>query len=386
MRKMRFSQLAFIVTDDCNFRCSYCPQRKEKIYMKRSTIEKAVTFFYPFLKKQAYIVFYGGEPLLAFDTIKYAVSLLQEKDRKGKKRLEFSITTNGSLITDEMLYFFDSHRFDVMLSFDGLTQDMTRKPDTQIPTRNLARRIQECSYPGIKFSTNSVFTPATVNHLSASLQYIAESGGTDIHFTLAEDAYWDDAALMALTEELIKLTKFLICYYKEKGTIPVNNFKKAKPRPKINITFSCAAGHRRMAITPGENVWGCSVFHDYLKSRDEKPEFHAYSFGKLDDFIKNHETIYPRILFNYSSLKQENFFTENQHCSLCPEVYSCCVCPASTAYATSFIGKISPWVCNINRILKKEKKRFFQEIDRIKPIMINFIYLYIFLDFFKFVL
>ena len=354
--------------------------------MKRSTIEKAVTFFYPFLKDQACIVFYGGEPLLAFDTIKYIVFLLQEKDRERKKRLGFSITTNGSLITDEMLQFFDSHRFDVMLSFDGLTQDMSRKSDTLIPTRELAQRLQKGAYPGIKFSTNSVFTPTTVKHLSASLQYIVESGVMDICFALAEDTYWDDAALMELVEELTRLSDFLVSYYKEKGTIPVNNFKRVKLRPKNNITFSCAAGFRRMAITPGENVWGCSAFHDYLKSREENPDFQTYSFGKLAEFIKYHEIIYPRVLFNYTSLKQEYFFTENQHCFLCPEVNSCCVCPAGAAYATSFIGKISPWVCNINGILKKEKNRFFQEIDRIKPIMMNFIYVYIFLDFLKFIL
>jgi sulfatase maturation enzyme AslB (radical SAM superfamily) len=383
---MRFSQLAFIVTDDCNFRCGYCPQRKEKIYMKRSTIEKAITFFYPFLKDEAFIAFYGGEPLLAFDTIKYAVSMLKEKDREGKKRLEFSITTNGSLITDEMLQFFDTHRFDVMLSFDGLTQDMTRKSGTLIPTRKLAKRMQEDTFPGIKFSTNSVFTPATVNYLSASLQYIAESGGTDIYFALAENMHWDDAALMKLEKESIGLTDFLVSYYKEKGDIPVNDFKRAKPRHKINTTFTCTAGLRRMAVSPTENVWGCSTFHDYLKSREGNPDFQTYSFGKLDDFIKNHETIYPRVLFNYASLKQEYFFTENQHCFLCPEVNSCSVCPVSAAYATSFIGKISPWVCHLNRILKKEKKRFLQKINRIESIMTNLLYVYILLNFFKLVL
>jgi uncharacterized protein len=83
---MKFSNLAFIVTDDCNFNCSYCLPKKEKKYMKRSTIEKAVTFFYPFLQENAYIVFYGGEPLLAFDQIRHAVSLLQEKEKTGKKK------------------------------------------------------------------------------------------------------------------------------------------------------------------------------------------------------------------------------------------------------------------------------------------------------------
>lgn len=366
---MRFSQLAFIVTDDCNFQCVYCPQVKEKIYMKRSTIEKAVAFFYPFLDEESFIVFYGGEPLLAFDTIKDTVSILQEKNKDEKKEMSLSLTTNGSLITDEMLQFFDRHCFDVMLSFDGLTQDITRNPGSFTPTQELIMRIQKNTYPNIKFSTNSVFTPATVNHLSSSLQSIIESGVTDLEFDLAENMAWDDTVLMALEDELMGLTDFLVSYYKKKGTIPVKNFVKAKPLTESNTTFSCVAGFQRMAITPEENIWGCYAFHSYLKHREESPDFFSYSFGKLDDFIKNHKTVYPRVLFNYSSLRQHNFFTENQYCFLCDEVDSCCVCPASAAYATSCISKISPWVCHLNRIKKKEKKRFLQEIDRINLLL-----------------
>ncbi|MCP5053682.1 MAG: 4Fe-4S cluster-binding domain-containing protein, partial [bacterium] len=70
---MKLSQLAFIVTDACNFHCTYCPQQKESTYMKPSTIDKALPFFYPYLDKDAVVTFFGGEPLLAFDTIKYAV-------------------------------------------------------------------------------------------------------------------------------------------------------------------------------------------------------------------------------------------------------------------------------------------------------------------------
>jgi sulfatase maturation enzyme AslB (radical SAM superfamily) len=350
---MKFSQLTFIVTDDCNFRCDYCPQTKEEIYMERSTIEKAVAFFYPFLEEKAVIVFYGGEPLLAFDIIREAVSILQEKDKEERKKPEFSLTTNGSLFTDEILRFVDSHRFNVMLSFDGLTQDITRKPGSLTPTRKLIQRIQKNIYPNIKFSTNSVFTPATVNHLSASLQSIIESGGTDLEFDVADNIPWDDESINTLEAELMKLTDYLVSYYKENRTIPVKSFEGAKLRPKNKATFTCVAGFRCMTITPEENVWGCSTFHGYLKGREEHPDFHSYSFGKLDDFIKHHETVYPRILSNYSCLKQDYFFTENQYCSLCDEEDSCRVCPPSAAYSDSSIGKISCWVCRLNRIRKK---------------------------------
>jgi sulfatase maturation enzyme AslB (radical SAM superfamily) len=364
---MKFSQFAFIVTDDCNYNCFYCPQMKEKKYMKRSTIEKAIAFFYPFLDEETSISFCGGEPLLAFDNIKYAVSLLLEKNRGGQKKLDFYLTTNGSLVTDEILDLFDGHHFDVLLSFDGLAQDI-RNPSSLVPTRELIRRIQGNTYPGIKFSSNSVFSPATINYLSTSIKYIIEAGVTDLDFELAVNMPWNDEALGALEKELAALRGFLVPYFRQNRTIPVRNFRRKTPRTKNKKKlpgFICTAGRNRIAISPGELVWGCSLFHDYLKNRKDMPYFHNYSFGKLDDFIKNHETVYPRVLINHAFLSQDCFFAGEQPCLLCDEVGSCRVCPVTAAYTTSFIGKISPWICRLNGILKKEKNRFLQETDHL---------------------
>jgi uncharacterized protein len=307
---MKFSQLAFIVTDDCNYNCFYCPQTKENSYMKRSTIEKAVEFFYPFLNEETDISFYGGEPLLAFDKIKYAVSLLLEKNKEGEKKLAFYLTTNGSLVTDEMLDFFHRHQFDVMLSFDGLAQDIARKHGSLGPTRELIKRVQKSAYSDIKFSTYSVFTPETVNQLSASLQYNIDCGLTDIEFNLALNLPWSKAALITLERELSGLCQFLVSYYEKKRSIPVRNFRGKIPLPKSSNIFACGAGLQQMAISPGANIWGCVAFHSYFNNREEDPDFSRYSFGKLDDFIKNHQTLYPRTFNNCAS---RNFF----FCCLC---------------------------------------------------------------------
>jgi sulfatase maturation enzyme AslB (radical SAM superfamily) len=334
--------------------------------MKHDTVDKAVEFFYPFLAEEAYIIFYGGEPLLAFDTIEHTVACFQEKCRNEDKKLRFSITTNGSLLTDHMLRFFDKHQFNVTVSFDGLAQDAGRKQGTMEPLLNLTRQIAKGLYPGITFSTKSVFTPGTITHLSESIRCIARAGVTDISIDTAENMPWDQGALIILKDELTRLSAFLAGYYKETGTVPVDWFKQSKPEPGTESpgTFACAAGRKRMAISPAEDLWGCFVFHDYLKYRRELQDFHSYSFGKLDDFIREHGVVYPRTLFFYDALMQDYFFTDRQNCFLCEEVNRCGVCPVNAAYTTSSIGKISPWVCELHRLREKEKKRFLQEIER----------------------
>ena len=336
--------------------------------MTYSTIEKAADFFYPFLQEQAYIIFFGGEPLLAFDQIRHAVSLFLEKEKTGGKKLKFSLTTNGRLLSGEILDFLDTHCFTLVLSYDGQAQEICRGPCSRPFMLELIRRINREAYPDIEFSTNSVFTPTTVNLLSQSLRSIVEMGVTEVRLSLAEDQPWDEACLIVLEKELDKLRDFLISYYKEKGIIPVINFRPAKPRIAEKNVFRCDGGRNRMAIGPEGDLWGCLVFHGYLKDNRDRDDFSTYSFGKLDHFIENFETIYPRVLSNYTALRQDCFFTGEQFCFLCKEVENCNICPASAAQATSFVGKIPTWMCGIKQILRKVAVKIFKEIKKIKEI------------------
>lgn len=352
---MKLSNLTLIVTDFCNFDCAYCFQKKKDHYMTLAAVEKAINFFYPFLEEKSDIVFYGGEPLLAVDAIRHTVSLLNEKNKDGKKQFVFSLTTNGSLIDEEMLRYFDRHKFSVMLSFDGLTQDTHRKAGSFSPTLKLVRRFNE--YPGIEFSINSVFTPETVELLADSMRFVIEaSGGVEVLLSLSTIEPWDRDALDKLEGQLNDLADFLYSYYKKTGTIPVPDFRPPEPGPKKR--FVCTAGLTRMAVTPGEDTWGCYLFHDYLMDKKESDDHRRYYFGKLDDFMVNRETVYPETLSNYKNLRQDCFVSEDRFCFLCEDVDRCGVCPVDAAYSTHFIGKIPPWVCDLNRLEKKIRDKF----------------------------
>lgn len=61
--------------------------------------------------------FYGGEPLLEFETVKKCIEYAEEK-AEGRK-LIFNITTNGTLINEEIVDFFEAHDVTLMISLDG---------------------------------------------------------------------------------------------------------------------------------------------------------------------------------------------------------------------------------------------------------------------------
>ncbi|MDQ1350202.1 MAG: Radical protein [Acidobacteriota bacterium] len=361
---MKITELTFIVTDDCNYNCSYCFQKKEKKTISHETIRAAVDFFYPFLdsKHRIQIGFYGGEPLLAFDKIKYAVLLLLEKNKKGNKDIEFTLTTNGSLLTDEMIEFFNEHLFALQLSFDGLAQENGRKKGTIEQTLQVMKQIQ--SYPNIAFEINSVFSPQTVGDFSDSLRFIIEHGGPDITYNLSSGEKWRPTDLETLKKEMERLADYLALYYKKTGRIPVKNFRLSNSKPGIS---RCGAGIDHMAVTPEGNLWGCFLFHDYFKTRKDDPQYRDYFFGTLSDFIADYKRRYPAIKANYSELRQDFYQVEGSDCFLCPEIETCRVCPINAAYETGSLGKISCQKCRLMKIEKGARAVFVNALGDQEP-------------------
>lgn len=102
--------LTIAPTLDCNFRCFYCYQQnyKEPQYMTKETADKLVEFTKERIRPsgRVSISWYGGEPLLALNTIEYISKELQkalgEEETEGKtnQKLRASIVTNGYLLDE----------------------------------------------------------------------------------------------------------------------------------------------------------------------------------------------------------------------------------------------------------------------------------------------
>jgi uncharacterized protein len=65
------------------------------------------------------IGFMGGEPLIARDLIRATVAYASRRGAATGHHVRFSITTNGTLLTDEDARLFSSYPFAVQLSLDG---------------------------------------------------------------------------------------------------------------------------------------------------------------------------------------------------------------------------------------------------------------------------
>lgn len=117
-----YKTLVLVPTLDCNLRCPYCYEglNKPKISMNRNVIEQIKRHIDAHVKSSEtrllVLVWYGGEPLLEFNTIRDISEYLKLR----KVPFYGDITTNGTLLTEKILLEFESLNIrQVQITFDG---------------------------------------------------------------------------------------------------------------------------------------------------------------------------------------------------------------------------------------------------------------------------
>ena len=110
----------------CNLRCKYCfadegEYNGHKGKMSLETAKKAIDYVVKRSgpRKNIEIDLFGGEPTMMMDTIKEIIAYARENESKWNKRIRFTMTTNATLLTDEMMDYMDKELENIILSIDG---------------------------------------------------------------------------------------------------------------------------------------------------------------------------------------------------------------------------------------------------------------------------
>lgn len=160
MLSRQFEYLRISVTDRCNYRCSYCMPaeifNKDYSYIKQNKIlsYEEIIQISSILKKVGLkkIRITGGEPLLRKNIDKLIHKLKMEVGIE-----HVSITTNGSLLTDEKLNILKSSGLDSLtLSLDTLNSDKIIKINGTKKQFDLDKVLQGIEKYFGKVKTNTV--------------------------------------------------------------------------------------------------------------------------------------------------------------------------------------------------------------------------------------
>ncbi len=115
---------AMVVTLRCNETCVYCHASRTDMDathtdMTPDVAERAVDLAFQSTSPSITIEFQGGEPLVRFDLVRHIVEYAEHKHESAKKRLEFTMVSNLSLMDDDKLAFLLDHKVQICTSIDG---------------------------------------------------------------------------------------------------------------------------------------------------------------------------------------------------------------------------------------------------------------------------
>ncbi len=118
--------LVLNVNTGCNLSCTYCykedlatPSDGQK--MSYETALESIEMLLRESPGQAKynIVFFGGEPLTHMPLIRKVVAYCESRFAELGARPDFTLTTNATLLTPDLIDWFKQHRFGLTVSMDG---------------------------------------------------------------------------------------------------------------------------------------------------------------------------------------------------------------------------------------------------------------------------
>ncbi|HEY2682212.1 MAG TPA: quinohemoprotein amine dehydrogenase maturation protein [Steroidobacteraceae bacterium] len=120
------STLVLNVNTGCNLSCTYCykedlekPASGRKMDFVTAARSVDLLIEAAAARDRINVVFFGGEPLSNMPLIQQVTSYAELKASSAGKSVDFSLTTNATLLTPKLIEFFDAHRFGISVSMDG---------------------------------------------------------------------------------------------------------------------------------------------------------------------------------------------------------------------------------------------------------------------------
>ena len=129
-KRIPLTTLVLNVTSKCNLSCTYCYEYGEdKIveasrkprFMNEETARQSVDFMFAEAgdSPMVHLTFFGGETLLNFKVLRSALAYAREKAMTLGKTVDVSLTTNATLLREEIIDWIVEHDVGVTVSMDG---------------------------------------------------------------------------------------------------------------------------------------------------------------------------------------------------------------------------------------------------------------------------
>lgn len=126
VREYPLSTLVLNVNTGCNLSCTYCykedlavPAAGERLALDTAIQGIELLLAEGHSRERINVAFFGGEPLTAMELIRAVVDYTERRCAELAKEVDFSLTTNATLLDEAIIDYLDAHRFGIAVSMDG---------------------------------------------------------------------------------------------------------------------------------------------------------------------------------------------------------------------------------------------------------------------------
>ncbi|MBR3926717.1 MAG: radical SAM protein [Akkermansia sp.] len=332
------------LTHDCTLRCRYCyAGRKYKHAMSKDTAQKAIDIVFREAEQTgcaADISFFGGEPLLEWELLQWCYTYATEHGTKLCLPPRFSITTNGTLLTEERLAWLAERDFLIGLSLDGspaMHNSLRCYPDGSASHADVAKALALFSkFPKLKKQLICVVTPANVHHMREGVEWIAEHYNGSISLNIDYWSHWSDEDFETFSEQYAGVAQLVLQSYRN-GT-PINLRcvdDKIATHIHENCKPQCRIGEREIAVSVDGNFFPCSR----LVGDGDSTEL---NFGNVHEGINRAR--------QHAIIAQRGCATpECKICNLKKRCLNSCGC--TNHAASGKLNEVSPFLCCSEKLL-----------------------------------
>ncbi len=346
-------KISLSLTHNCNLRCKYCyAGEKFQKDMDFQTAKKIVDFAYSITPKDEEINFnfFGGEPFLRFEIIKKIISYIESK--KTFQKINYNITTNGTILNDEIIDFINKHQIKLCISIDGKKEihdknrvDIHGNGTLDLILKNLQKISQQIEY----YQVNSVYGEDTIENLPETFDFLVEKGVKNIHFNPNITQKWHKESFETITASYEKIGQKYIELYKNKKEVSLNLidskiilFLKGGYEEKDK----CHMGEKEFGFAPSGNIYPC----ERLIGDDTNKEMCMGNIHTGFNPFKRCQIVKGR----------ENLNLEYQNCPVKEYCMNWCGC--TNFHLTGYPDKMSAMLCHSERAAISVAKKVFLEL------------------------